>query len=170
MIATLIPASAFAYTHVYSPRPVPLTRPLDNIHSQIGEWQTICKEKSDFIPADMQPDETVVRCYQNAAGDEVHLYVAYFRQQRQNHKVTDFTLNLYAEGEEIQIFNAGDRVTLRKAIPVWRESEGNTYFWYCIDGKVVSSRIEAKWLSCEWHRASENHGSVAVRIVNDMNP
>ncbi|OPX92410.1 MAG: Transmembrane exosortase (Exosortase_EpsH) [Pelotomaculum sp. PtaB.Bin104] len=168
VIATLIPASAFAYTHVYSPRPVPLSSSLANIPSQIGEWQTICKEKSDFIPADMQPDENLVRCYRNAAGDEVHLYVAYFRQQRQNHKVTDFTLNLYAEGEEIQIFHAGDSVTLRKAIPVRRESEGNTYFWYCIDGKVVSSRIEAKLALAVngFVHQRTNGGLVAVRIVN----
>ncbi len=168
LIAALIPASASAYTHVYSPHPVPLASPLTSIPSQIGEWQATCKEKTDFIPADMHPDEKLVRCYQNDGGDEVHLYVAYFTHQRQTRKVTDFTLNLYVEGDEHQIFNAGKGVTLRKAIPVRRGAAGNTYFWYSIDGKVVSSRIEAKWaLVANGILHQRTDGSlVAVRIVN----
>ena len=168
LIATLIPASASAYTHVYSPHPVALASPLTSIPSQIGEWQATCKEKTDFIPADMHPDERLVRCYQNASGDEVHLYVAYITHQRQTRKVTDFTLNLYGEGDEYQIFNAGERVTLRKAIPVRRGTAGNTYFWYSIDGKVVSSRIEAKWALVAngiFHQRTDG-SLVAVRIVN----
>ena len=168
LIATLIPMSAFAYTEIYSPRPVQPAYPLSNIPLQVEEWTAACAEKRDFIPADMHPDEELVRCYQNGKGQEVHLYVAYFTHQRQSHKVTDFTLNLYTEGEEYRILKAGDSIILRRAVPNRRGSTGNTYFWYSIDGKVVSSRLEAKLAlvlnGIMKHRT--NGGLAAVRIVN----
>ena len=144
LIATLIPVSAYAYTDIFIPRPVPLANSLSNIPIQIGEWEATCSEKTEFIPEDMRPDEKLVRCYQNEIGDEFHLYVAYFTHQRKNHKVTDFLLNSYNEGEEFPILSAGDKITLRKAIPNRPGPGNNVYFWYSIDGKAIPSRLEAK--------------------------
>ena len=33
---------------------------------------------------------------------------------------------------------------LRRAIPNRRRSTGNTYYWYNIDGKVISDQLQAK--------------------------
>jgi len=143
LIATLIPLSASAYTHVYGPRPVPLKNELSKLPLKIGEWQATCAEKTDFIPTDMHPDDKLVRCYNNK-GQEVHLYVAYFTQQEQKRKVTAFTLNSYVEGEECDVFTEGGSVKLRRAIPNMRGSTGNTYYWYNIDGKVISNQLQAK--------------------------
>ena len=168
LMAVLIPASASAYAHFYAPRPVPLAHPLSNIPAEVGEWQAICEVRHDFIPSDINPDAALVRCYQNGKGQEVHLYVAYFTHQRQSHKVTDFTLNLYTEGEEYRILKAGDSVILRRAVPNRRGSTGNTYFWYSIDGKAISSRLEAKLaLVLNGIMKHRTNGSlVSVRIVN----
>ena len=144
LIATLIPVSASAYSDIFSPRPVPLAISLSNIPLQIGEWEATCSEKNDFIPEDVHPDEKLVRCYQNKIGDEFHLYVAYYTHQRKNHKVTDFLLNAYNEGEEFPILSVGDKITLRKAIPNKAGSGNNVYFWYSIDGKAIPSRLEVK--------------------------
>jgi EpsI family protein len=144
LIATIIPVFAYAYTDIFSPRPVPLANSLSNIPLQIGEWEATCGEKTDFIPADVRPDEKLVRCYQNEIGDEFQLYIAYFTHQRKSRKVTDFTLNSYNEGEEFPILSAGDKITLRKAVPNKAGPIDNVYFWYSIDGKVIPSRLEAK--------------------------
>jgi len=144
VIATLIPLSAFAYMHTHSPQPLPLENTLSTLPLTIGEWQATCAEKTDFIPSDMRPDEMLVRCYRNGKGQEVHLYVAYFTQQQQKRKVTDFTLNSYVEGEEYPVFAGREQVMLRRAIPNRRGATGNTYFWYSIDGKAISDRLQAK--------------------------
>jgi EpsI family protein len=143
LIATLIPISAYAYADIFRPRPVPLANSLSNIPMQIGGWEATCSEKTDFIPSDVQPDEKLVRCYQSENGEEVHLYVAYFTHQRRNHKVTDFSFS-YNEGDAFYILSAGDKITLRRAIPNNPGTRNDVYFWYSIDGKVISNRLEAK--------------------------
>ena len=168
VLATLIPVTASAYVHTRSPQAVPLDKALSNLPLTIGEWQATCAEKTDFIPSDMHPDEKLVRCYQNGKGQEVNLYVAYFTQQRQSHKITDFTLNSYVEGEEYHVFTGGNRMTLRKAIPNKRGVTGNTYFWYSIEGKVISGRLQAKLsLAVNGIMNQRTNGSlVVIKIEN----
>jgi len=168
VLATLIPVTASAYVHTRSPQAVPLDKALSNIPLTIGEWQATCAEKTDFIPSDMHPDEKLVRCYQNGKGQEVHLYVAYFTQQRQSHKVTDFTLNSYVEGDEYHVLTGENCMSFREAIPNKRGVTGNTYFWYSIGGKVISGRHQAKLaLAVNGIMNQRTNGSlVVIKIEN----
>lgn len=144
LMATLIPVSASAYASMYSPRPVPMESSLADVPSRVGDWTAVCVVSEDFVPADLRPDETLARCYQNQAGDTLQLYLAYFTHQRKDRKVTDFTLNSYVEGEELSVAGDGKRMTVRRAIPNRPGTKDHIYFWYSIDGQIVSSRIGAK--------------------------
>lgn len=144
LMATLIPVSASAYAFIYSPRPVPMEGSLADVPSRVGDWKAICVGSEDFVPADLRPDEKLSRCYQNQAGDTLQLYLAYFAHQRKDRKVTDFTLNSYIEGEELSITDDDKRMTVRRAIPNRPGEKDHIYFWYDIDGQIISSRMGAK--------------------------
>ena len=144
LIAILIPVSASAYMHVYSPRPVPMKDSLASVPLRIGDWDAVCAEKENFVPADIRPDERLARCYQNKAGDTLQLYVAYFTHQRQGQKLTDFTLNAYNEGDELAISMGGARILVRRAVPNRHGPKEHIYYLYCIGNRVISNRIDAK--------------------------
>ena len=144
LIATLIPVSASAYMRVYSPQPVQMKDALVNVPVRIGDWNATCAAQENFIPADIRPDERLARCYQNEAGDTLHLYVAYFTHQRQGQKLTDFTLNAYTEGDELAISMGGERNLVRRAVPNRQGPKEHIYFLYSIGGRVFSNRIDAK--------------------------
>lgn len=111
----------------------------------IGEWM-VDHNLNDASPIEMQNvDDSLVRTYRRADGQQVHLYVAYTKAQRQGKELVGMqTASLHENavsvalpvGEGSEPANRTVIVRSRRPIPA--------LFWYHIDGASYTDRYQAK--------------------------
>lgn len=84
----LLLATAFANYSFSRPEAELTRKPLKEFPTKIGEWQMIGEQKIDDKAMEvLLVDDYLMRSYRNAKGDIVHLYIGYFRSQKEGKQV-----------------------------------------------------------------------------------
>lgn len=143
VIAALIMASSGGYLFFFKAKPVELQYPLAMFPYKIGGWKghdaPLADEPFKYFSADAE----LKRKYTDEAGHEVRLYIGYFLMQGQDREVVNYRFDpLHSGASEITIPVDGAEA-LR--INTSRTRAGlNAYFWYEINGRVLTDRYSAK--------------------------
>ena len=134
-----------SYVNFHHSAPVELKTPLESFPYEIGAFNgSDAPQGSDFADV-LNPSQALSRVYQkNPSGARVHLYIAYFRRQRQNGKLLDYrTAALYEGASKVKIRTAGGQtfVVNGKVIRSGQDSRA-IYFWYVLNGRILAGRPE----------------------------
>lgn len=142
------------YQHFMKVVPVPIKTSLADVPSTIGGW------RSPLIPV-LSPegrggsmgkapfelehaDSSVSKIYRNGSGRELILYIGYIEKQTQDREVIDHRLRrVYKNNEQVAV----DAIPVNRTVLKSGNEKYQTLFWYDINGRVVSSRYEAKLLT-----------------------
>jgi EpsI family protein len=137
---------AFAsYLTFYFRGPVPLRQNFSTFPAVIGNWAESGEAYQAPILRVEGADEELHRIYVGPEDHRLHLYVAYFeRQQHEKEAVSHLMAPFHRNAQTLLLDEAhsGSTVGWRSNIDI--HDPGEVFFWYDINGRVVSDPIAAK--------------------------
>jgi len=150
-------------------------KPLKEFPTKIGEWQMISEQTIDEKGmAVLLVDDYLMRSYRNARGDVVHLYVGYFKSQREGKQVHSPRQCLPGAGWSIldrselllpfKMANPGGlRINL---FLMGKESDRDLYlWWYQGRGRIYANEYLNK-LYLIWDAVTKNRTDGALVRIN----
>lgn len=151
-LAWVIALSMVAGTALYSyflsvVRPVPLPVDFSGLTKTIRDWRSSENDMHVFPHFYLRSaDDVLNRVYRSAAGEEVTLYIGYFKSQWQGKEIIHSDLQrLYDDSYAVQIdVGHGDFLSVNKVLV---EEKGHRYlamYWYNINGRNVGSNFFGK--------------------------
>jgi exosortase D (VPLPA-CTERM-specific) len=130
--------------------PVPLQRDLSTLPTTIGSWsgEDVVIEQAPFRVTGA--DQEMARRYHSASGRTVTLYISYFNSQEQDRELVNYqTSNEFYRGESAvtipEISQQSYQVN-QASLPIGKE-QYLVFFWYNLNGRVVTGRYQAKLLT-----------------------
>lgn len=147
-LAVLIPAASWAYSTFHRVTPLPLNLELKLLPLTIGDWHGYETDRASIPFTIDSADEELTRLYRRHPRDIVLLYIAYFASQQQGRELQHYLSRKFHRGAtevEIPLGDALHRINRA----VWREERSLrvVHFWYDVNGRIVTGRIEAKLLT-----------------------
>ena len=134
------------YLYFYTPAPVLLEKDLKEIPLVLGGWtgQDVDQLEEDFGGG--SPDVELKRVYYDQAGNRIHLYVGYYGSQRQDREVVSYRHDwLHNNAQVVRVSsNPYGFLEVKKTRYYRHKKTRFAYFWYDIDGKVMTDRYGAK--------------------------
>ncbi len=132
------------YLLFLKPRPVYLQMPIETFPKTVNKWtgqDTLFSELPfKYFLADIE----LKRIYRNNYGNEIKLYIGYFPIQDQGKEIVNYRFDPLQEGSNIvQIPTSRGMLRIKKRTNI---SEA-TYFWYDINGRIITDRYTAKLTS-----------------------
>ena len=174
VLAGWLAATAVAGAAGLLPEEVPPGRPLASLPLQLGEWsgQASVPLSSDVVTT-LGVDDYVNRVYVTRTGQELALYVGYYRSQRQGDAIHSPLNCLPGAGwqivrrDERTVPLSGDRapllvnqMTIRKGL-----TEQVVRYWYQSHGRVVAGEFASKvllvWDAMRYRRSD----AAFVRVI-----
>lgn len=145
----------------YTAEPVSLTPGLQAFPEKIGAW--VGEDAPGALPLLKRyaPDSVIERVYRNGTDPGVTVYVGYFAQQTQGHEAVAYALGRYHQqavvAPLVDSLNV-NRLADRSATP-----DQIVYFWYDINGRVVTDRYHAKWSTAvDWLLRRRTNAALVV--------
>jgi EpsI family protein len=130
---------------VAQPKPVPLTRNLNELPLEIGEWKdagTVSRISSLSPPG---ADQELTRMYRNASGSEVTLSIAYFSSQKPDKKLVYYKLlALQQQGKTLMIPQQEGAVPVNNTILHETMGDNMVASWYDLNGRIIANQYMAK--------------------------
>lgn len=127
-----------------SPKPVLLSKPLALFPSAVGDWVGRDLESTDSAMAMLPADVVLHRSYRHVpSGRKITLSILYMGIQSQDRKLAGYQADwLFDHAKAVPI--SPGRTGIPASINISRSARGNFYFWYDMNGKVLTSRAEVK--------------------------
>jgi EpsI family protein len=156
------------YGLFFSPTPVPLSRDFAEFPMQVGSWQGRDVPPEEGF-AHLDADHVLSRVYQNAEGDRVLLYVAYFESQAQGRELAGQATQALDAGATPVTLHVGSETPMDVNQRIVRKAgQGQiTLFWYDVGGQTRLSRGQVK-LTTAW-RALTRAEAAGALIAFEMN-
>ena len=155
--------------HFYKPAPVRLNtpfqafpafisgfveKPLDNVHERIRPFAA---------------DQELLRLYKKPSGERLVLYIGYFESQDREKKIIDYRRDwMHEEAQEVSLGHASEPVMINKTRLRDRTNPADVYFWYLMDGRIITNRYVGK-LATFWGALAKRKTNAAVIIIQTQN-
>ena len=145
VIAALILIVTGSYLLVFKPKPIHLSKPMAEFPVVIGNWKgydaAFTKPPFKFFSADTE----LKRVYHDNNGREIKLYIGYFLLQEQDREVVHYRFDsLHYDASVVQIPLEGKIIEVKRVINNRMDLEERIYFWYDINGTILTNRYAAK--------------------------
>lgn len=168
VLATVLLLVTWAVVRFRVSQPVSLAAPSAAFPAVIAGWVGVDAPGVFLAVTQVAPDVLVERRYSNSAGQVYDLYVGYYEQQSQEHEAVSAELNRFHESA-VQLA-LGDGIAVNRAFQRTAAGSAAVYFWYDIDGRILSSRYRAKLSTAwDWLSKSRTNGAL-VLIVSESRP
>lgn len=162
---------ATAYISLHKETAQPLSRPLEQFPSQIGEWRTVRQDSfSHAVLSVLRPSDYLSRSYQGPDGQNVTLYIGYHDGAQGSGPIHSPRNCLPGNGwfeissrqEEMNV--GGERVHLTQT--VYRQGERQELFlyWYMVQGRTFSSEVGLKLAEIANSVRTGHRGASFVRL------
>jgi EpsI family protein len=156
LVAGLVPA-------LYRVTPVPLVRPLDSLPLRLGSWTAAGAPEGEarwWAGA----DDLLARRYSNGAA-AADVWIGYFASQRQGKELVSHridALHRASIGAGTRTDGAPAEVNALRLTDHGQDRMG--VFWYEIDGRRVTGKLQAKWLTL-WNSALRRRSNGTVIVI-----
>jgi EpsI family protein len=173
-LAPAIPGiSIFAVTfflmHFYLPGPVYLKNSLEAFPVLIGNFKGKNIDQIDEHIRPFSADEELLRVYEDADGNSVEVYVGYFALQSRNRKIIDHRRNwMHEEIQTIPMAQEFKALTINKTILPDKTNPADVYFWYFIDGRIITNQFAGKFVTF-WDGLVKRKNNAAVVVIKLKN-
>jgi len=152
--------------------PVPLSRPLDELSADIGDWRSTNEHLEARVLEKLGTDDILMRRYVDSRGDTIMLYISYFERQQQG-EISHSPKNcLPGAGWQ-------EKTATRIPYPVPRGEPGLineivfdkagqeqlVYYWFQERGRVLASEYWVKWYLI-WDVITRQHSNGALLRVS----
>jgi EpsI family protein len=143
--AALLLLALASYLTFYFRGPVPLRQSFSNFPTVIGNWAESGEAYESPILQAEGADEELHRIYVGPGDQRLHLYVAYFeRQQHEKEAVSYLMAPLHQNAQTLSLGKAHSAITVGWRSNVDIPYPEEVFFWYDINGRVVSDPLAAK--------------------------
>jgi EpsI family protein len=146
---------------VATPREIPPTRDLHNMPAVIGTWRStagdtdrtltgVPKELVGAYPTGPRElrfagvDDELVRTYRTAAGDELQLYVGFYRRQEEGKELKTAASDQLRLVSSPVVLDRAATTSVGEVVGTVSGDASGILFWYDINGRISSSIYEAK--------------------------
>jgi EpsI family protein len=175
ILAGLLASAAAARSVVLNAKPMAAPqRTIAGFPLSLGEWRSAGDVPfTGTIESVLGVDEYVNRVYRNAQGDELGLYVGYYRMQRQGAAIHSPLNCLPGAGwqpvssERVSLGDAAgplvNRVVVQKG-----EAQQLVYYWYQSSGRVIASEYWSKFYLVSDSIVRRRSDAALVRIVEPV--
>ena len=158
------------FGHLYKPVPVKLKTSLQTFPNIIGNFTG---KPLDRISERLKPfaaDEELLRVYEDGAGKRVELYIGYFEvHQSGERKIIDYRRDwMHEEAQRVPIGHASGPVMINKTRLRDRNHPADVYFWYFMDGRLITSRYIGK-LATFWGALTKRKTNAGVIVIQTRN-
>jgi EpsI family protein len=141
----LILGLTMGYLILYKPVSVPLKRPLNAFPLMIGEWVGRETKPEDSLLKEVKTRDRLDRVYQDKNGEKITLSIRYFPIQDPEQKIVGYRSDgLYKEVHTITIPTSRGQVEVNTSYIRNKGDRSVFYFWYDINGKMMTNRYKAK--------------------------
>ncbi len=148
--AILIIIGAGIFVNAYSPIPVPLGAPTEQLPLRLAGWTGSNMESPESKIVTLPGRDVEIRvAYTNLSGDVVHLQAGYYEFQRQDKEFVHYTLQkLYDRAKPIRIEIAPGRTIEAKQVLIREDGKKRLVtYWYEVGGYSTSSNITVKFIT-----------------------
>ena len=130
----------------YDRAPVESKLNLATFPVSIGEWEGEQANLQKAIVRVPGADYELVRTYRNRRGQQIHLYVAYLKSQRQGKEIVgERTALLHQDTDEVKIQVAPERfLSVNRTRSREVQQARSILFWYDVNDRVIANRYRAK--------------------------
>ena len=159
-----------SYLYFYAPAPVLLKKDLKEIPLVLGNWRGKDVEKLGEDFERVSPDSELKRIYYDGVGNTIDLYVGYFASQRQNQEVVNYLYDwLHNNSQVIRVsLNPHGDLEIKKTRYYRDKKMRFAYFWYNVDGKIMTDRYKAKLISMT-NAFAKRRTNAAIIVVSFEN-
>jgi EpsI family protein len=174
------------YVNFYQPSPVPLKKDFTEFPLTIGQWKGSTAPPDFPIYGELGAHDELSRLYRSNSGEEVKLYVAYFRSQGAASGLRNYKAErLLKEARPFQLdLNSHGLLQVGKIVRGTDSKKKLVLTWYNINGHIVTdsrfARIQmisstlfhgrrngaALIVSCDF--ANDDDEAAAVRLCEDF--
>jgi EpsI family protein len=162
--ALVVVLSAGGFPLLFRPADVRLSHELRMLPGRIDDWtmETIAEPSvaqfavvdDDLVGAHpgndaerrfVGVDDELVRAYRNAAGQQIRLYVGYYRYQEDGKKLAgSASAALHAASSRVTVHLGAETIALNQVVQPLRATKRGVLFWYDLNGRVAASMYLAK--------------------------
>lgn len=176
-LVAILAAAAVLRTVEYAPA-VPLHRPLRDVPLQLSGWTG----QTGFLTADvagvLHADDYLLRTYQDGAGHQLALFVAYYSSQPPDTRIHSPAVCLPGAGWYIarsgleRIAFAGRTITVNRNMIQKGDDQEMVLYWFQMRGAVATNDIQAAgllaWTSLTQRRSDEALVRINAPIVGTV--
>ncbi len=119
-------------------------------------WTEKPSSSTVWKPAYHGLDREFFSAYENAAGNEVTLFIGYYAQQRQDAELGNYNNVLVSEGDDVWRAVDGQGLTLPEigitaptAVIQSRAAQYLTTYFFYVDGQWATNKYQTKWLQAK---------------------
>jgi EpsI family protein len=144
-IAAILFLVTLGFIHFYIIKPVQLPLSLNMFPEEISSFtsKNLLEVDERFRP--FAADEEVLRMYFDASGNRVEVYIGYLEEQSRARKLIDYRHSWMHEGARpLTVDVAGGPVVINKTRHGDRDNQADVYFWYMMDGRIITSQYAGK--------------------------
>mgnify|MGYP002395359238 CR=1 FL=1 len=157
--------------HLYTLAPVPLKRPLEAIPTSISGFTGMPLDRIHEQIRPFPADRELLRVYRDTSGKRIDLYIGYFEKQEENKEFINYQRDwMHEDAHEVSLGRASEPMVIKKTtLQDRRQPPSDVYFWYLMDGKIVTNRYAGKFLTF-WSGLVKRKNNAAVVILRTDSP
>ncbi len=134
--------------HLYTPQSVPPKLPLSLFPNSLAGYTGQELEDTSERIRPFSADAELMRLYQDKEGNSVELYIGYLQKQDMNRKIVHYRRAwMHEEARKLHIKEGNKAFRINKTQMRSQNKISDIYFWYNIEGKAITNRYKAKFLS-----------------------
>lgn len=141
----MISFATLGFMHLSEARPIPLKNPLKAFPIHIAGFTGKELDQIDQRFRPFSADDELLRVYENAEGKKIELYIGYYETQDRERKVVDYRRDwMHHEAVPVPVGPSGNSIYINQTHLNRQYDPRTVYFWYDMDGKIITSRYEGK--------------------------
>lgn len=134
-----------SYLFFLKPEPVYLARPIEEFPYKMGNWTGRDVNFTELPFSYFLADNELKRIYRDDKGHEIKLYIGYFTSQSQEREIVHYRFDpLQTNARKIPLDTGSGVTNIKVSEPDEMHNRRSIYFWYNINGRVLTDRYAAK--------------------------
>jgi EpsI family protein len=178
LLAGILTCQAVVYYKFSMKEVIPSFRPWSEFPRQVGEWverQELTEDEASL--AQLQPDDYIDRNYVAPRGDEINLFIAYFKTQRTGHAPHSPAACLPGAGWEpvsstvipITVPKAGVTINANQYIVRKAGAQMAVFYWFQTAGRTVTDQYMYQIYAIPELLTHGRTDVALVRVITPMN-
>lgn len=146
ILTVIILVAAGGYISLYTPFPVHLNEDLARFPYRVEGWTGFDVRETLGPLKGMVFDDRLSRTYRGPNGEEVSLFIGYYRTQRQGRELVNYVSGeLHAGAERVTVeVEKGRTMEINRVMTTNGRGGEAVSFWYDINGRIAAGRYRAK--------------------------